>query len=470
MKWILVVITAMLWLAGCAPYSQLKPRPELQSQEQGYIELKDKDEDFKLKKDKKYFISFPAAPASDFYLVLDVPAKAKFSSFFTASLVDNKTYGDKIKDESPVPERMSVFAVGRDMPAYFWLLERLTEDVMLPMKYRYAPQWRFKFENKYAELFTILQKNRVDRKVYTTLGSTFHFSGFNFAVVLDTVKRHTDLLEKSYQECVALEKIFPASIAHSKDTAYVSFIALKQDLEGEISFQVNYLMALDFFQKENKTQGNPSGFLDLTDDFVKYFTKTAQLPENIVRESRDVMGKRLAEILPFYDQRLAGKEDILPLDSALFKLKVYNTLGTLYEKASLPIPPEYPAMAKFMGDFDQKSRGFAAGRDSLDRVNLAVKNLAPLPEDEFFKNIVVRTLAVLSASILVGVFMDMLDRVFHLGDRRYVFYRVWMLALYIPMFIFLILIYREWKKLGGLHNYKAPEAAPRFAAPATIPE
>jgi maltose/moltooligosaccharide transporter len=71
-------------------------------------------------------------------------------------------------------------------------------------------------------------------------------------------------------------------------------------------------------------------------------------------------------------------------------------------------------------------------------------------------NAMVRAFAVIIAGALAGVFFDMLDRTFHLGDWRYRYYAVWYAFFMLPMLFFLTLVYREWKRLGGLQNFTPP--------------
>ena len=55
MKIKIVIVLAALFLIRCAAYKELKPDPEVTFKENGFIEIKDSDENFELDKDKKYF-------------------------------------------------------------------------------------------------------------------------------------------------------------------------------------------------------------------------------------------------------------------------------------------------------------------------------------------------------------------------------------------------------------------------------
>ena len=84
-----------------------------------------------------------------------------------------------------------------------------------------------------------------------------------------------------------------------------------------------------------------------------------------------------------------------------------------------------------------------------------------LPKDKYGQfasaNAMVRALAVIIASGLSGLFFDMLEHRFQLGDWRYRYYTVWWAVFMIPMLYFLFLLYREWLKRGGATGYTPPE-------------
>ncbi len=72
-------------------------------------------------------------------------------------------------------------------------------------------------------------------------------------------------------------------------------------------------------------------------------------------------------------------------------------------------------------------------------------------------NAMVRALAVIIAGAASGLFFDMLDTHFHLGDWRYRYYTVWWAAFMLPMLFFLFLLYREWQRRGGVRSFTPPE-------------
>jgi hypothetical protein len=388
---------AGLVLLSCAPYAQLKPKPELSNAEQGFIELKNEKKDFELKKEKKYVVSFPAPAEDNFYLLLNVPSKKKMNSYFSASFIEKKTPGEKIKDETKWPDSISVYAINTKSPAFYWFMEVGAADFVLSLKYRYAPQWRFKFETKAAEYNAILARNVVDRSGYKGVGSTTQLDAINYGVVIDTVKRCETALEDVYKELLSIESIFPERIVNSTDPAYQSYKKLRANLEDEMNFQKAWLAALDFFSKEKLSRQDPADFLSRLDDFTAYFGQKKILAPNVANESQRVLANRLAEVIPFLSMRMSGKEDVSPFDTALYYTPSLAKLVALHENADIPVPQDLSQMVKFVSDFDVKSRTLAALKDSVDRIGKFIKDGPQFPADDFFKGVVARVTTVESS-------------------------------------------------------------------------
>lgn len=390
MKFRIILLAFLLILVNCATYQKLQPKPVIQNQEAGYIELKKGKKDFELKKDKKYFIAFPAPQYDHFYLIITSPQKQKFTSVFTGDFVKQRP-GKLTADESWSPDTMMAYPVDKSKPYYYWLIEQVPQKLeSLSLKYRYAPQWRFKFEHKYATYKEILSKNLVDRGVYQSIGTSMSLEGFNFTLVIDSVVRHTEELQKMQKELLALESIFPPNMVNSTDVAYLNYRKLKGELDEEITFQTYYTAALGFFYREQKTRGNVFNFLGYTGDFIGYFAIKEKLPQNIAKESNRLLQKRIAELPSFYDQRLQAKDNAKPLDTNDFRLGAFARLGELHTAAGLTISPELSAAAKFMTGFNAKSKMLVDLRDSLDRITKSVQEGPRMPADDFFKKINVR--------------------------------------------------------------------------------
>lgn len=393
MKLKIYLLCILLLGFGCATYKQLKPKPELSYLEQGYIELKQDKDNFELKKDKKYFIIFPGPTDDHFYLILNLPEKKQFGSFLTSTLLKKKIVGIKIPDEAPSPENTSVYPIDKSYPQYFWIIDNVPEDIVLKMQYRYAPQWRFKFETQYARFQKTFKKNRVDRGIYKGIGTTANFNGFNFPLVIDTVSKHTAALDSIHKELLAIESIFPASILNSNDQAYKNYVSFRKELEGEMAFQASFKTVLNFFYAESQCKDNVPEFLSRIEDFINYFADKEHLPPNILKESQTLITNRINEIRPFYDNRLSAKDDAQMIDPEYFRLKGFNRLGALYQAIGIPVPQEYVLLAKFVNDFNLKSKALLTLQDSLQKISEDIKNQPGMPSDDFFRNIVNRMIA-----------------------------------------------------------------------------
>ena len=354
-------LIALFLFLGCSNYKFLQPKPVLSPEENGYIELKNGKKNFELKKDKKYFVQFPSPQENNFYLVLQLPQKDKFNSFCTTQLIDKKKYGEKIADES-ASDTQSVYPMQKNEGGYYLLIEQVKEDLVFDIEYRYAPQWRFKFENKHFTFKEILNKNRVDRAAFNAIGSGHHLDGANFAQAIDTVKFHSAELNNVYKELLAIESIFPAGIVNSKDEAYENYKALKKDLEDEMGFQANYLAVLNFFGKEFACRGNPGELIKSVEAFTAFFARKAQLPSPVISEAQTVIKGRLNEVVPFYDQRLTGKSDYKPFEDETYMVTQLYQIGALYESAGLASPAEYSTLAKFVKDFNSMSTALSEGK------------------------------------------------------------------------------------------------------------
>ncbi len=402
MKFRSLLLSAAFLFIGCSAYKQLQPKPQLLSSEGSYIELKNGKNNFELKKDKKYFILFPSSQDNNFYLILSIPQKKSFRSFLTAQLIDKKKYGELIKDESVI-DTQSIYAVSPNGTGYYLLIDKVSSDVVLNIDYRYAPQWRFKFENKHAEFLSILQKNRFDRKNYNEIGNGYHLNGINYSSTIDSIHQRSSELSKVHNELLAIESIFPQSILNSKDQAYLNYVKLKEDLEEEISFQQNYANTITFFAKEFASRNNVSEFIKAVDDFTQYFLQKDNYPSPVISEAQDVIKSRLTEVVPFFDQRISGKEDAKPFDDSLYLTSYLYRTRLLYEAAGLSIPSEYNAIVKYIKDFDAKAISLINVKDTMEYITGVVNNFNQMPNDEFFK------IAVKKASLLQSSLFSPID-------------------------------------------------------------
>jgi len=381
-----LLLSVLSLLIGCAPYQQIKPVPELSPSEQGYIALKKDDKLVKLSKNKKYYIAFPPATEANSYLILNVPDKKSFTSFLLDSYV-KKAMGKRLADESRQPATMSVYPVGRNDAGYFWMIENGPADLELNMQYRYAPQWRFKYETESAGFKKTLRESVVDRSVYAGLGTTVNLDGFAFAPAIDSVTRHKAELDGVLKKLLAIESIFPGRIVNSSDKAYLDYKDLKGRLEDEIAFQTNYLAMLGFHDKAQKVCGNVPQLMGAVEDFTKYFSGKRSLARNVVQESQNVLAKCLAQIPPYYEGLLSAKTDIAPLVPEAYFLKQFSKVGQLFDTAGVPTSVEFSILYQYVRDLDKGCRNVAMVRDSIAGINKTIKDQGAMPANEFFTQI-----------------------------------------------------------------------------------
>jgi Na+/melibiose symporter-like transporter len=83
-----------------------------------------------------------------------------------------------------------------------------------------------------------------------------------------------------------------------------------------------------------------------------------------------------------------------------------------------------------------------------------------LPRDRYGQfcsaNAMIRAFALMFGAALAGIMMDVLKNRFGMDEWRYRYYAAWTVFWQIPALVCLILLYREWKRLGGDKDYKPP--------------
>jgi hypothetical protein len=305
-------------------------------------------------------------------------------------LLKKKSYAEKLRDEAASDAELSVYPVNNKPTPYIFCIDSIKKDMGFKLSYRYVPQWRYRFENKYAAFTETLTKHRVDKFWQADLGTTTHFEGFNFALAIDSTTQHKTELDAMYKELLDIERIFPKHIINSQDLAYKNYVALRKDLEQELKAQKDYLDLLDIFYAERKTWGEPASFINLTPQLIAFFGQANQYPENVLSECRNVIGTRLNTISPFYASRLAGKDDDLPYDAATYRLKALDSLGILHDVASIPKSDGFSQLVKFVVDYNKGSSTLLMLKDSLQQARKSLADLNEMPSDLFFTDLVTR--------------------------------------------------------------------------------
>ena len=358
-----VLILASL-LAGCAAYKELSPDPEVLPAERGYIELKNGDEQFTLDKDGKYFVTFPAPPRDNTVLVLHLSNKSIITSTLTAVFDDGVKPADRILDETAGSDTMSVYAVDTRVLTFYWVIDAVKADTRLTMRYRYAPRWRFTFENKYAEFGGTLHANIVDRQIYQSMGPEFMSDQVDLKRERAGLDQTTGNISALRDELVKLGALFPAEIAGSRDTAYVSYTKLRAAVDDELKFQTEYATALAFFDREKDTRGSMEAFLGAAPAFADFFKQSGSLRKPVVDRAKALITARLAEVPAYYENQVKTRTDLRPITlkpAAAPVRKLYAAVGEHY-------PEALQSLEEFLARYNVEAGALVLAKERLAEV------------------------------------------------------------------------------------------------------
>jgi len=363
----LVCITLAISLTGCAAYSELKPKPPIASIEGDYIELtkarsEDKIEQFELKAEKQYYVRFPAAAASNFYLVLRNNRQALMNTYLSATKPKNNGTDDRIRDMGGGQAGINAYAIPPTTQYYYWVVETVSQDLTLTLDYRYVPIWRYTFETKRDELRDRLSENRIDRTNYERLGGAFHFgTDYDYTGTLNLIAGANGNVQTLNDELQDLENIFPIDILNSEDRAFLDYLDLKDHIEDELKFQDNYQKILNIFQTESASRGNMQAFLNAAPDFASFLGQVGRFPEGTIREGQAVIGGRMTGVVPYLEQQIAVKEDINPV-AFTFDL---GSVNGLYRATGQGVPGRFLAIVDFIEKFNLEAERIAPALDRL---------------------------------------------------------------------------------------------------------
>ena len=351
----LLGVLMLLTIAGCGAYTELKPKPKLMPVEGGYIELaRSKNEKktnwFLLKKKKKYFMRFPAPQSGNLYLVLRTDQKVLLNTYFTGTFSKGKRSDPRVKDESQNPNEFA-YPVDRAIPLSFWVIGAVNEDMPVKLEYRYVPIWRYTFEYKHAVFTDRLARNRIDRNTYNTLGTSFHFTNFDFARETNTLAGTIKSLKSLQTELKDLQTLFPAELLNSADVAYQDFVDLRDKLQDEITFQENYQDVLTVFRTESDTKKDIIAFLNAAPTNNAFLGQTTRFPPAILTEARAVLGKRLGDVVSSVDQELTRKSDVSPIRFSFDLAEV----GALYTSCGQTPPQAFKDFVSIISAYNAEA-------------------------------------------------------------------------------------------------------------------
>lgn len=358
-------LVLLLFFAGCGAYKELKPKPPVSPVEGPYLELtksksEDKTEWLELKQDKKYFVRFPAPPAPNFYLVLRTDQKSLFGAYFTTRFSKGKDIDPRTNDES-TQAGVSVYRMDASIPESYWVIETVGQDLTLSLSYRYVPVWRYMFEKRHADLSDRLSQNRADRTIYNTLGTSYHFTNFDFAAALNNLSGTTEQLQRIKQELQDAEPLFPPNILNSDDAAYRDYTDLMGQIDEEIQFQDDYRQVLAVFQIDADTRNNIGDLLTSSAMLVDFLNQTDRFPEPIIAEARNVLGGRLPGVVPYLERMIGGKSEVSPIRFS-FEL---TDLEALYRGTNRTPPQGFRDLMTFINAYNAEAQRLAPAQAKL---------------------------------------------------------------------------------------------------------
>ncbi len=384
MKRIILIGLSAVLLFSCSAYKQLKPKPPINPQENGYIQLKHGKKLFHLKKDKKYYIEFPAPLTEGIQLVLDITGKENFHSYLTDTFDDGKGRIVEIPDESDQPDRLSVFSLNNSVQKFYWVIDLVKQDFDLGLKYRYVQKWRFRFENQYAAMTQKLESNRVDRSPFEQMGISFDYGNVDLSGEARAVQEKKEKIEALRNTLASLEELFPPSILNSQDSAYLDYVELKEETDDELNFQNNYLTVLQLLKIGQDSKNNPGAFVAYVDEFLDFYERQNEFPANVRSVIDQLLEERLPAVAPYYRQLLASKKDIKKIDAPVDKIK------RLYSAAEMTPAAGFIKLHDFVLAFNRKTEALQKSSQEVDALVAEIKAQKEMPGNTFFSGILTR--------------------------------------------------------------------------------
>lgn len=348
MKLYVVCAVLLVALAGCAGYKELEPDPAVSAAERGYIELKQGKENFTLEQGKKYILKFPMPPQNNFYLILVTRAKDTLYSYLSANFEKGKGWVVPIRDETASNKSTMVYAMGRQYPTFTWIIDTVRYDVRLPLKYRYVPQWRYTFENKFVEYQKILASNVVDRSTFNSISAGYDVDHLDIDHELTFVGDRNSKLKTMKDELQRLEGLFPENIAASKDTAYEKYTAFRKKVDDEWTFQDDYVTILNMFKKEKETRGSLERFIESVPYFANIVNQRNRFPSGVIAKASQVFLGRLSEVTPYIDNILRRKSDAVDITTP-FSLA---SVSPMYQACGRPTPEDVETIFQFIARYN----------------------------------------------------------------------------------------------------------------------
>jgi hypothetical protein len=389
-----MVVLAATLLGGCATFKELEPKPEVLPAERGYIELKNDKDNFELEKDGKYFIKYPAPYQDRFNLVLVTREKPALRCYLTTTFDDGKSVSAPIIDEAAAIDSIFVYAIDRRAPTFYWVIDSVSQDVVLQLRYRYVPQWRFTFENKYAEYKTVLAENIVDRSTYSSIRPGFDPDRLNLGRELSDVQQRTNRLKSMQADLVRLEAVFPPGIESSRDTAYLQYADLRTGVDDELAFQENYGSILSLFKKEQETRGNTASFLESAGYFTSIVSPRDRFPAHVRMAATQLLSGRLSEVTPYLDNLIKSKSGAGKISPA----PSVDVVTGLFRACDQQMPADAESALRFISRYNTDVEGLQASKSKFEALTARFNSSSGASTESFYSDLAAKA-AELKASL-----------------------------------------------------------------------
>ncbi|MBI4429990.1 MAG: hypothetical protein HY562_12830, partial [Ignavibacteriales bacterium] len=369
--------------SGCAAFIELQPIPPVQSTERGFIELRNDEENFLLMEKEKYFIKFPRPSDDHFYLILEMSLKKRVHNYLTATFNDGEGPIIPLADETASHDSMAVIAVDTSTAFFYWVIDTVSANVPLTLRYRYVPQWRYTVENKYDEYRGVLAENTMNKEKYESMGPQFDFNAFNVPSERQMLQGRNARLSQMNDALIRLESLFPANIASSRDTLYQLYAGLSKETRDELQFQSDYRDVLTVLQLETDTRGDFEAFMGNATEFLKFLEQRNRVRKPIVDHVKSICLKRLAEALPSFDAQIRKVNDL----TAMRLRPAIDDVEKLYEACDEKLPQQLDEVRQYALDFNSSVQTLRSAEEAYRSVQTVSQQTVLWPADAYYPDL-----------------------------------------------------------------------------------
>jgi hypothetical protein len=373
--YILIII-----MAGCAAYKELEPVPQISFIEDGYIELMDDDERFELSEGNKYFIRFPQPVTENIYLALSFKDKSAISSYLTRAFDDGEGTIIRMDDESDEPATLSLFVVDRTVPTYFWVIDEVRQDVILDMTYRYVAIWRYKFEKKHAQFKQVLDENTQSRKILEEIGKSISLTDVDYEGERLSASQKTKMIKQVSKQLHEIEAILPSDIINSNDQAYLDYLKLKKQIDGELAFQSDYIQTMDMLEVISDPKPDIKKFAALAPEFPALLSDTTQYSKTFHQAVNKDLARTLPMVAPFYESELKNKKDNTPIEVDL------QAIRDVYVAANMSPEKELNDLDAFILTYNERANALEEVNTELQTLNDELATAISWPHNTFYSD------------------------------------------------------------------------------------